>query len=393
MYRKTYVQINLDTIQKNVKNIIEAYPSYQHYIGVVKGNVYGHGSYTVKAMIEAGINYLAVASLEEALNIRKIEKEIPILCLQPIELDAIEKAIQNNITLTISSLKYLEALEKKIKKAPIKMHIKVNTGMNRLGFKEKEELKKAVSIICENYILEGIYTHFITLGISDPYWDRQIQKWQELTSEIDISVIPIVHAAKSLTLINHPKIPFCNGVRIGILMYGLNQSPKEDLSWKGKLRKIKAKRRIKKYRISPTTLICKAKVEPAFSLFSNIIEIQTVKKGEFVGYGIGYQAKEEERIGIVPIGYADGFCRNNQNRLVYINGKKYPIVGSVNMGMIQIKIDESAKIGDIVEIIGKHIPISYVSAHLKTTPYESMCMIHKSIPRIYIKDGKKIYEE
>ena len=249
LIRKTYIEVDMDTLKSNVDKIIKEYHNYDYYIGVVKGDVYGHGSYTINAFLESGVNYLAVSSLEEALNIRNINKDIPILCLEPIDLDFVLLAYQNNITLTVSNLEYLKKLVEIIKDKSLKIHIKINSGMNRLGFSTKEDVEEAFHMILENYTLEGIFTHLATLGISDPYYDMQINKFLELTQNIDLKKIPIVHIGRSLTLINHPKIPFCNGIRLGIIMYGFNQSPKKDTSFKGSLRQIKADMRIKKYHI------------------------------------------------------------------------------------------------------------------------------------------------
>lgn len=393
MYRNTYVQVNLNHLEENVKNIVKGYPDYTYYIGVVKGNGYGHGSYIVNTLLQAGVNYLAVSSLEEAIQIRKYNQNVPILCLEPIPVDYIKETIAHKVTLTISSLSYLKKLGSVVPYEAIKMHLKINTGMNRLGFQNKEEVKEAFDFIKSHYILEGIYTHFTTLGISDPYWDKQLQKFEELTSFIDIKQIPMVHLGRSLTLVNHPKVPFANGIRLGIIMYGFNQSPKINTSFKGKLKNIKAQMRIKKYHISETTLTSKAPVTPAFSLYSEIMEIQTVKKGDHVGYGLGYVAEEDMLVGIAPIGYADGLTRQNSGRKVWINQKKYPIIGSVNMGMIQIQIDENVKIGDKVELLGEHISVSYAASYIHTTPYECMCMIHEQVPRVYIKDNQIQYIE
>lgn len=393
LIRKTYIEVDMDTLKSNVDKIIKEYHNYDYYIGVVKGDVYGHGSYTVNAFLESGVNYLAVSSLEEALNIRNINKDIPILCLEPIDLDFVLLAYQNNITLTVSNLEYLKKLVEIIKDKSLKIHIKINSGMNRLGFSTKEDVEEAFHMILENYTLEGIFTHLATLGISDPYYDMQINKFLELTQNIDLKKIPIVHIGRSLTLINHPKIPFCNGIRLGIIMYGFNQSPKKDTSFKGSLRQIKADMRIKKYHISETTLDCNIKVEEAFSLYTEVMEIQKIKKGESTGYGVSYKAEEDEFIAICPIGYADGFSRRNSGRFVWINDKKYPIVGSVNMGMIQIKIDENVHIKDKVELLGKHIPVKYASKYIGTTPYECMCMMHEAVPRVYVKEGKVVHIE
>lgn len=391
MYRKTYIEVDTNVLKSNVKNIVQNYMDYKYYIGVVKGNVYGHGSYAVKSLIESGVNYLAVSSLEEAIEIRLYHKDIPILCLEPISLSYIEEAVKNKITLTVSSYIYIKELCTLGINRDIKIHLKINTGMNRLGFKDESEIKKAFDMVKDHFDLEGIYTHFITTGISDPIWDKQMEVFKMLTQNINLDEIPIIHMGRSLTLLNHPKIPFCNGIRMGIIMYGYNQTPKKDQSLKGRLRQIKANRRIRKYHISETTLESCVDLEKAFSLYTEIIELQKIKRGEHVGYGLGYTAKQNTIIAVAPIGYADGFNRKNTGRSVFIHGKKYKIVGSVNMGMIQIEVDENVKIGDRVELIGKNVTTNYVAHYLKTTPYEVLCSLSDTLPRVYKENGKIIH--
>lgn len=393
MYRNTYVEVNVDHIKNNIEEIKKEYPEYTYYIGVVKGNGYGHGSYVINAMIKKGINYLAVSSLDEALVVRTYNTEIPVLCLEPISLPYIHKAIENNITLTVSSLEYAKKLCEEVQNGTIKIHMKINTGMNRLGFKSKEEVKEAYTYLSSHFILEGIYSHFITTGISDSFWDRQVHTFKEVTSLLDLTKIPMVHMGRSLTLINHPKIDFCNGIRLGIIMYGLDQTPREDTSFKGNLKNFKANMRIKKYHISETTRSCKANLQTAFSLYTEVMEIQHIKKGDHVGYGLGYTAPRDMTVAVAPAGYADGFLRSNAGRMVYIGKQKYQIIGSVNMGMIQIKVDDSIKVGDQVELIGNHISIRYVASYLHTTPYECMCIIGASVPRIYRENNEIIYIE
>ena len=142
----TYVEINLDILKNNVKTIIEKYNDYKYYFGVVKSNAYGHGEYIVNELIKGGINYIAVSFLNEALNVRLYNKDISVLCFVPIDLNDLEIAIKNNITLTISDLNYLKELISKLNKK-IKVHIKLDTGMNRLGFKNKDELDEAYKLI------------------------------------------------------------------------------------------------------------------------------------------------------------------------------------------------------------------------------------------------------
>ena len=389
MYRKTYAIIDEDKLKNNIKEIKEKYDNYKYYIGVVKNNAYNHGIKIINSLIEGGINYLAVSSLEEALDARKYNSKIPILCLEVIDLDYIYDCINNNVTITVESLEYLEKLNKIKLDFPIKIHLKLNTGMNRLGISEVKEVNKCVSIISENkkLILEGIYTHFATSGISDKYYDEQMKKFQELTKDIDLTTIPIVHLGRSLTLVNHDKPDFVNGIRLGIIMYGFSQSIKEDTSLRGKLRAIKRKKLIKKFNISKTYLTNDLNLKTAFSLYSNVMTIKKVKNKEFVGYGANFFADRDIKVAIIPIGYADGVTIKYKN--VSIKGKKYQIIAD-SMDMLMVKVDNNVKIGDKVEIFGENISIREASRNNGCNSYRLFNMITNRVPRIYKKDKERI---
>ncbi len=389
MYRKTYAIIDEDKLKNNIKEIKAKYDNYKYYIGVVKNNAYNHGIKIINSLIEGGINYLAVSSLEEALDARKYNSKIPILCLEVIDLDYIYDCINNNVTITVESLEYLEKLNKIKLDFPIKIHLKLNTGMNRLGISEVNEVNKCVSIISENkkLILEGIYTHFATSGISDKYYDDQMKKFQELTKDIDLTSIPIVHLGRSLTLVNHDKPDFVNGIRLGIIMYGFSQSIKEDTSLRGKLRAIKRKKLIKKFNISKTYLTNDLNLKTAFSLYSNVMTIKKVKNKEFVGYGANFFADRDIKVAIIPIGYADGVTIKYKN--VSIKGQKYQIIAD-SMDMLMVKVDNTVKIGDKVEIFGENISIREASRNNGCNSYRLFNMITNRVPRIYKKDKEKI---
>lgn len=389
MYRKTYAIIDEDKLKNNIKEIKAKYDNYKYYIGVVKNNAYNHGIKIINSLIEGGINYLAVSSLEEALDARKYNSKIPILCLEVIDLDYIYDCINNNVTITVESLEYLEKLNKIKLDFPIKIHLKLNTGMNRLGISEVKEVNKCVSIISENkkLILEGIYTHFATSGISDKYYDDQMKKFQELTKDIDLTTIPIVHLGRSLTLVNHDKPDFVNGIRLGIIMYGFSQSIKEDTSLRGKLRAIKRKKLIKKFNISKTYLTNDLNLKTAFSLYSNVMTIKKVKNKEFVGYGANFFADRDIKVAIIPIGYADGVTIKYKN--VSIKGKKYQIIAD-SMDMLMVKVDSTVKIGDKVEIFGENISIREASRNNGCNSYRLFNMITNRVPRIYKKDKEQI---
>lgn len=353
-YRNTYVKIYLKRLTSNIERMRKKYHDYQYYFGVVKADCYSHyGNQTVKAIIQGGCNYLAVSSLEEALKIREEEKEIPILCLGIIPVSHVHIAEENQITVTIPSLSYLnKLLEYPINR--LKVHVKLNTGMNRLGFKNKEELEEAIIRMKENccFELEGIYTH-IYEATSKEHTESQFSKFEMLCENINLKDIPIVHVTASDATALYPKRSYVNGCRFGIMMYGFSKDSELNL-------------------------------ESTFQLKSEIIQIQELSKGETVGYDAIYQATEEhEKIGIVPIGYADGIIRANRGRTVYIKEKEYPIVGNICMDMLFVKIDDTIKEHDEVILIKDVADVKRIANYLNTVEHEVLCSIGKRVPRIY----------
>ncbi len=353
MYRNTYVQIDLQNIKENVQKIIKKYSNYKYYFGVVKADCYGHDDVkTVKAIIDGGCNYLCVATLEEALEIRKKIEDIPILCLGVILKDYIDICKTKNITVTIPSLEYVKKLKNE-NIENLKVHIKINTGMNRLGIKESEELKEVYKILEKKKAnIEGIYTHIYEANNKQKY-DIQIEKFEELLENIPKERIPIIHTSASEAMSNYNKIDDVNGCRLGIIMYGFTENKELNL-------------------------------KSTFSLKSQIIQINNLKPGETVGYNGKYIAKENEKIAVVSIGYADGILRKNTGRTVFINEKEYKIVGNICMDMLFVKIDDTVKLYDTVEILKDIEHIESVAKYLDTIPYEVMCSIGKRVPRKYI---------
>lgn len=377
MYRKTYVEINLDIIEENIRKIRKEYSGYKYYFGVVKNNAYGHGIYSINAMINAGINYLAVSSLEEALEVRKINNEIPVLILEPISVEATKVATENNITITVDNTKYFdELIENNIK---AKFHLKIDSGMNRFGIKEKKQVNYIFQKRTEELYLEGIYTHLSNGRTNSEIYVNQINSFKYLTSDIDLSKIDIVHLDRSLTMEQHEKIEFANGVRLGIAMYGIARNATNP-SWK---RKILNKITFRKNEIIKPKLDLKS----AFEFKTHILEIKDVKKGEIVGYGETYKAKENIKIAIMPYGFAD-YLYNNMNE-VYIKGKFYQII-SINMDVTTILIDDTISVGDEVEVFGNKISLRKRSSDIGQNIYKLLTSITTRVPRIYKYENRKI---
>ena len=247
--RNTYLEVDLEKIKKNVKNIIAKFPEYKYHFGVVKANCYGLDNESLevtKAILEGECNYLAVATLEEAIKIRKKFEEIPILVLGHINKDYLNQAKEYNITITIHSAQSLEEIINKNING-LKAHIKVNTGMNRLGI--NKNLKGLYEKCINNNIeVEGIFTHIYNASNEEDY-NKQIEIFENLLKEIDISKVPIIHISASEALTNYKKVEEANGCRLGIIMYGFSE---------------------------------KMNLESPVRLVSEIVQIHNLKKGEVV---------------------------------------------------------------------------------------------------------------
>ena len=340
MHRNTYVEINLSSIYHNIKKVMEISPSYHYYFGVVKADGYGHGVEIVETLLQAGINYLAVATLDEALEIRKDFKEIPILCLGYISEEYLDLCENENITITVLSLDYAKLVFNK----NVKCHIKIDTGMHRLGISSREEYEETYHLLKDK--VEGVYTHIYDAPHST---EEQIDKFESIVSNKE--EIPIIHICASEALLTHEKRPFENGCRLGIVMYGLINM---DIPFSS-----------------------------TFKLVSEIIQIHDLKSGETVGYGGTYKATKNVKIGVIPIGYADGIIRKNSGRFVYIHNKKYPIIGRVCIDMVFVEIDDTISLHDKVEVIKDIDHIMEISNYLETIPYEVICSVGKRVPRVW----------
>ncbi len=346
MYRNTWVEINLDSIYNNVKAIKE-YTGYDKLYAVVKANGYGHGDIEVaEVALEAGATHLAVAFLDEAIRLRKYFT-CPILVLGYTDEAHFDIASKHNIALTITKEIYFDK--------PLSVHIKVDTGMNRLGVKSKDEYSKIVDSInnCKNITLEGAFTHLATAGSNDSFYNGQIEKLKEFG-------IPksLVHANNSAGMLAY-KNNFSIG-RLGIAMYGL----------------------------APYKGLLPVQLEQAFSFYSNITSVKRINKGEAVGYGATFVADKEEYIATIPVGYADGWIRAHKGRDVSIKGKRFKIVGNICMDQLMILVDDTILLGDTVALINDDITVDEVSRDLDTINYEIVCSISDRVPRVFIKNSK-----
>ena len=354
-YRNTYVEINLPNLYKNYENVQKIVKNTKA-IPVVKANAYGHGVIeVVEYLINKGVDQFAVSLLEEALDLRLHFKNIEILVMGIVEENGLLIASENKITLTISNANQLQNLPKLSKK--LKIHLKIDSGMNRLGFKNNQEIIETVEFLKNNEMLdlEGIFTHFSTADVDKTYYDIQLCRFNEVLNMIDYDFHSI-HVSNSSSAIKYENdIDYTTHVRLGISLYGLTLD--ENVNF----------------------------LKTTFSLKTSISQINVLEPGDKLGYGASYTAKQRELIAVLPIGYADGFIRKNKGGDVEINGKRYQIVGNICMDQMFVKIDEKVLKTDEVILFGGLITTDEVAERLDTINYEVICGITSRVPRKYIK--------
>ncbi|MFJ8063397.1 alanine racemase [Psychrobacillus sp. NPDC096426] len=361
-YRPTTIQVNLQAIHSNIKRLKERLPQHTNIIAVVKANAYGHGAIEVtKAALQAGATQLAVASPEEALQLRDAGITADILVLGASPVSFLPIASERNITLTAYSFEWLFATHHFTK--PFKVHLKIDSGMGRIGIVEEEELLKALAFIRERKWIEvtGVYTHFSTADEKDEnHLKKQITEFERMLHLFEQRPA-IIHTSNSAATLRIPSQHW-DAVRFGISMYGIAPSPwiEENLPFP---------------------------LERALSLHTEVVHVKKVKKGATIGYGAAYTALSDEWIATLPIGYADGLLRKLHNQFVLIKGKRMPIVGKICMDQCMVRLDEQVNIGEKVVLLGKQmneeIRIEEWANALQTIPYEICCTFSNRIPRLY----------
>lgn len=370
-YRDTWVEVDIDAIKDNVSQMRSHLPDDVQLIAVVKANAYGHGDAQVaKVALENGASYLAVAFLDEALGLRKKGINAPILVLGSTRPTDVNLAAKHHISLTVFQEEWLtEASLILDQKAAITIHLKLDTGMGRIGVRDIPTLKAMESAIHmdKRIHLEGVYTHFATADrLDDSYFKKQLETFHKMISQLQ-SKPSMIHASNSAASLREPAAYF-NAVRFGISMYGL--SPSEEI--KGEL---------------PFPL------KEAFSLRAKLTHIKRLSRGDKVSYGNTYEVEDEEWIGTLPIGYADGWTRKLQGAEVLIDGMRVPIVGRICMDQCMIGLPKEFPIGTVVTLIGKDkegvISVDEIAEWLETINYEIPCMISNRVPRIYVRAGKE----
>ncbi|MEN1970549.1 alanine racemase [Lentibacillus sp. N15] len=371
-FRGTWAKVNLDAIGHNVLQMRKKLPEATKIFAVVKADGYGHGAIEVaKRALKSGADALAVALLEEALELREAGITEPILVFGWVAPEDTPIAADHQLTLTFFQKEWIEQVKAYAFSQPLKLQMKWDTGMGRIGIRTEAELQELMEEMNDatNIRLTGVYTHFATADEKDlTYFAKQQAGFQALwqTFRKAWSTPVAVHVGNSAASIRFPDEMY-HFVRFGIAMYGLY--PSEVVKQEDQI-----------------------ELQQAFSLHSKLIHVKKIDAGESISYGATYTAKGAEWIGTIPIGYADGWIRKLQGFNVLVDGKRMPIVGRICMDQTMIRLDKAYPIGTQVTLIGKQgtqeITMDEVAAYLDTINYEIPCIISKRVPRIYVGGDK-----
>ena len=374
---RAWVEVDLDAITHNLREIKKITNKNAEICGVVKADAYGHGFLEVsRTLIENGVTYLAVSMLDEALQLRKQGIETPILILSYTDPIRCDEIVLNNITQTVFSYDLAKALSESAKRLnkTVKIHIKIDTGMGRVGFLAGYSAIKTIVAISDlpNLIIEGIFTHFASADESDKsYTYLQFEIFMNICDELKRVgiLIPIKHVCNSAGIMEFPDMHL-DMVRPGIILYGMYPSSEVDKS--------------------------KLNLIPAMTLKANITLVKDVDPDTFISYGRIFKTSRKSKIATIPIGYADGYLRNLTNKArILVNGQFAPIVGKICMDQCMADVTDihgDISCGQQVVLIGSQkdarIPIEEVADKLDSINYETSCVIGKRIPRFYISNGK-----
>ncbi|MFL0196080.1 alanine racemase [Clostridium sp. WILCCON 0269] len=376
-YRPVWEEINIDNLVYNIGQI-KLKIGGGELIGVVKADAYGHGAVEVaEVLLENGVNTLAVAVLDEAIELRKNGIKVPIMVLGIVPHIFLEEIINYDIEPIVPSYSYANKLSKlaenKDKKA--KIHIALDTGMGRIGFSMDNNSVEEVSKISQlpNIQIQSLFSHFSTADETDKtYSCQQFEKYKLFYKElikknVEINTRTIANSAAIMELPD----TYCDSVRPGIIIYGYYPSKEVD-----------------KNNLS---------IKPVMTLKANVVYVKTLEAGSYIGYGNRFKCSRKSIIATLPLGYADGYTRRLFGRAkVIINGKFAPVVGNICMDQCMIDVTDvgEVNIGDEVIIIGEKGGLRFnaddIAEITGTISYEVLCMISRRVPKVYIKGGEVV---
>jgi alanine racemase len=369
----TYATIDLAALGQNLSRLQTRLHRDCAVMAVVKANAYGHGAVEIsRALMELGISQLAVATVQEGVALRQVGITADIVVLADLFDEHCEDLLAYRLTPVITDLRLLPILAKMAERGtdPFRIHLKIDTGMGRLGF-PPAEFEKVLDALpsWRSLRIEGLMTHLADSdGEETGHTERQLELFRTLLDECKRRgmTVPMIHAANSAALIRFPHSHF-SLVRPGIALYGYHTLP---------------------------SAVRYAELNPILSLRSTVIQLRTIKPGESISYNRTFIAKRPSVIAVLPIGYADGYSRKLSNRgCVLIKGRRAPVVGLVCMDMTMVDVTDipSVRIGDVVTVIGRDgedaIWADEIAQWSGTIPYEVLCAIGSRIPRLHRRDS------
>ncbi|MGL2549584.1 alanine racemase [Helicobacter pylori] len=374
--RASFVEVNTASLRHNFSAVKSIVPKDAHIMAVVKANAYGAGAIKASEIfLQEGANYLGVATLDEALELRSHFSKTPILILGYSPNANASMLIDNDLSAMVFSLEQAEVFSQMALKSQkrLKIHLKIDTGMHRLGlepnFKSIETIKKIRAL--KGLEIEGIFTHLSNADAKiKTHAKNQMKAFnafleQLLNQKIEFQYRHAYNSAGILSLCNGNENRLLNLYRPGIMLYGF-------------------------YPSSGMKESCPTILKNVISLKAQIVQIRSVKKGEFIGYGEHFYTNEETLVGVLALGYADGLARALGNRIqVVINNQLAPLIGKVCMDQCFVKLNNiEAKEGDEVILFGdkstKANDASEIAALLNTIPYETISTLSKRLERVYI---------
>lgn len=373
-YRPAWAEVDLDAIRHNVIAMKRRLGGDSDIMAVVKADGYGHGASEVaRAALDAGAASLGVALLEEAVELRKNGFTVPILVFGWVSPEVTPVAAANDITIPFFQKDWLEEVARIDFDEPLKLHMKWDTGMGRIGVRTEAELVNLLDTLKilsrqKDLQLTGVFTHFATADETDlAYFDMQYERFEVFLETFSQHwEQPVcVHIGNSAAAIRFPE-KMQKFVRFGISLYGLYPSEA-----------VREENRIA--------------LQPAFSLKCRLTHVKHMDPSESISYGATYTTETCEWIGTIPIGYADGWVRKLQGMDVLVDGKRMPIVGRICMDQTMIKLDKHYPVGTLVTLIGNEgnaeISMEEIAAKLDTINYEIPVNITNRIPRVYLEES------
>ena len=363
IHRDAWVEINVSNLEHNIREIKSRIPEGVKLLGVVKADAYGHGSVMLAPTILAsGMDMLGVASIDEGVDLRNANINCEILVLGAVPVWAVESAVKNDLSIAIFSKDHIKACEQAYLRTGIKpkVHVKLDTGMNRIGVRAEDAVDFIQQVQKADYInLQGIFTHLASAEETDKTRE-QINKWNSVINNINTDglLLHILNTAGSICY----DVPNSNMRRIGISLYGL-------------------------YPDFPDIDFKRPDLKQLISLEARIVNIHTAKNGEGVSYSHTFTAKGDRVIATVPVGYADGVPRLLSNKIKgSVNGVEVPQVGNITMDQMMFDITgTNAKVGDILTLLDENHSIDVWAKLLNTINYELTCRLKVRLPRVYTR--------